>query len=66
MGSAMFLVVVVGARGQENTLSSLQTNWMLSPVIGMLGPTLLHVIAESDKGLTPVSQQCLTVAAISL
>ena len=69
--SSTFLLVMVGARGQENTLSSAQTNWTLSPLIGMLGSTLLHVIAESDRradtSSTAVSHRSchLSIALIS-
>lgn len=62
-----FLVVMVGTR--RHTLSSPWTNWMLSVLISMPGPALLHAIAESDgradTSPTAVSQ-CICHLSIAI
>lgn len=64
----IFLVVMVGTRRQKNSLYSSQTNWMLSVLISMPGPALLHIIAESDRGAdtspTAVSHHICRLSAV--
>lgn len=45
-----FPVVMVGTKRQKDLLLPPQTKWMLSVLISMPGPALLHSIGESDRG----------------